>query len=33
MSFLLPLNHVLVNVNGVKKVDAAQTIAEVTGKR
>jgi len=32
MSLSLTLHHVLVNVHGVKKVDAAQTIAEVTGK-
>ena len=32
MLLSLTLHHVLVNVHGVKKVDAAQTIAEVTGK-
>ena len=32
MSLSLTLHHVLVNVYGVKKVDAAQTIAEVTSK-
>ena len=32
MSLSLTLHHVLVNQHGVKKVHAAQTIAEVTGK-
>ena len=32
ISLSLTLHHVLVNVHGVKKVDAAPTIAEVTGK-
>ena len=32
MSSSLTLHHILVKLHGVKKVDAAQTIAEVTGK-